>query len=178
MSNVKKNFVPLVEFLQANKGQKVSSILDQVIELCAAKSAGGVATASHKDDQGNLVAIRCSYYGKWMPVSHVEFGAKAGSTTGLNSMCKEGANNFSKAQRTFKAAKEALLNEVIAHTVQPDEVAGRLETLEAQRTTPLPFSVPGLMFDNLEDLLAHTSDDFDAIVNAQLASQPAPETTE
>lgn len=169
--NVKKAYVELVEFLEQNSDKKVKSILDEVKEMCAARSAGGVATASHKDEQGNVVAIRCGYFEKWFPVSHVEFGKKEGSATGYNSMCKEGANAFSKGQRDFRAAKEALLERVAAGEVQPSDIAKELEALEAARLTRPAFSIEGMGWDDLEECLAQSTADLDRLVEDYELSQ-------
>lgn len=164
MSNVKKAFQPVVEFLQENKDSKVKTVLDDVIEMCKAKSAGGVATASHRDENGDVVAIRCNYYGLWFPTSHVAFGRKEGSNTGFNSMCKEGANNFSKQQRQYKQARENLLDQVAAGELKPEQIPAEQEKLEAARKEPIPFSVPGMGWESLEDCLAQSTEDLDALV--------------
>lgn len=169
---IKKAYVNIVAFLQENKDKKVSTVLDQVVEMCQAKSAGGVATASHRDANGNVVAVRCNYFGLWFPTSHVDFGQKQGSATGLNSMCKEGANAFSLAQRTFKKGKEALLDKLSAGELAPADIAGELEKLEAARVRPVPFSIPGMGWEKLEDCLAQTPEQLDALV---AAAQPQPE---
>ena len=175
MSNIKKAFQPLVAFLQENENSKVKTVLDQVIEMCSAKSAGGVATASHRDDAGNVVAVRCNYFGKWFPTSHVEFGKKEGSSTGLNSMCKEGANAFSRAQREFRKAKEALLDQVAKGEINPQDITVHLEDLERARTTPVAYSVAGMGWDTLEECLAQDPAHLDAIVAEHEAAIAAAE---
>lgn len=168
---VKKAYQELVDFLRANEDKKVKSVLAQVIEMCTAKTAGGVATASHRDENGNVVAIRCNFFDKWFPISHVEFGKKEGSATGFNSMCKEGANAFSKQQRDFRAAKEKLLERVAAGEVEPADIQKHLEDLETARKTIPAFSIPGMGWDTLEECLAQTTEDLDALVAAAEAAQ-------
>lgn len=164
--NVKKAYVELVNFLEDNKGSKVNTILPEVIKMCQAKSAGGIATASHRDENGEVDAIRCAYFGLWFPTSHVDFGRKEGSATGFNSMCKEGANNFSRKQREHRLAKEKLLNNVQHGEIAPEDIGAELEKLEEQRKETIPFSVPGMGWENLEDCLAQSEGDLDALVAA------------
>lgn len=162
---VKKAYTQLVELLQANKDKKVSSILDQVIEMTSAKGAGGSATAFHKDEKGNVVAIRCSYFGLWMPTSHVKFGAKAGSASGFNSMSQEGVNNFGKQQRDAKKAKEQVLERVAKGELKPDQIQVELERIEAERKRIIPHST-GIGFKTLEECLAASPKELDAMVAA------------
>ena len=64
---IKKVFVEIVSLLEANPESRVKELLDQVKELASAKSAGGgAATTFHKDENGNVVAIRCYYHNLWM----------------------------------------------------------------------------------------------------------------
>lgn len=175
---VKKAYQEVVNFLRENENVKVKTILDRVIEMCTAKSAGGVATASHRDENGNVVAIRCNFFERWFPTSHVEFGRKEGSSTGFNSMCKEGANAFSKQQREFRAAKEALLAQVAAGEVAPTEIQAKLEELEVARKSIPAFSIPGMGWETLEECLAQSAEDLDRLVAAASKVEAAEEATE
>lgn len=173
---VKKAFESLVAFLTENQDKKVKSILAKITELCSAKSAGGSATTVHRDEAGNVTHVFDYYFKLWMPVSHVEFGKKEGSASGLNTMCKEGVSNWSKQQRDFKAAKEVLLNQVASGEVAPTDIAAKLEALEAKRTAVIPFSIAGVGAAELEDALAQTTEYLDAQVaahNQALADEAA-----
>src|SRR5688572_3299867 len=150
---VKKAYEGIVKFLEENQDRKVKAILPDVLEMCKAKGAGGVATASHKDENGNVVAIRCSFFGLWFPTSHVEFGKKEGSATGFNPMCKEGANAFSKQQRDYRSAKEALLDRVAKGELDPTKINAELEKLEAKRKQIPAYSVEGMGWETLEECL-------------------------
>jgi hypothetical protein len=165
--SVKKVFQPIIAHLEANPDVKVKSILAAIIDMCSAKSAGGGTTASHKDAEGNVVAVRCAYFGVWFPISHVEFGKKEGSATGLNSMCKEGANMFSQKQREFKNAKEKLMERVIAGTLKPENIAAEVAKLEKIRTTVPEYSVEGMGWETLEECTKQTPTSLDRLVKAQ-----------
>src|SRR5690606_41882083 len=73
-------------------------------------------------------AVRCYYHGKWMDPSIVDFGAKANSASGLNSMCKDGMSKWTKQQRVAKSAKEALLTAVASGEVPADRKSTRLNS--------------------------------------------------
>jgi hypothetical protein len=162
-TNVKKIFLPLIALLEANSGKSVKAILPEVLELAASKGAGGVATASHKVD-GQVVAVRCSFFEKWFPVSHVPFGNKEGSATGLNPMCKEGANLFSLMQREYKKGKEAILDKVASGDLAPEKIESELKKLEKARTDRPEYSVEGMGWDTLEECLAQKPATLDKLV--------------
>lgn len=168
---IKKAFVPLMELLEANKQKTVSSILSQVEEICSAKSAGGTATTVHKDKDGNITHIRCGYFKKWMPLSHVEFGAKAGSASGYNPMCKEGVANWTKAQRDFRKDKEDLFEKVMSKEISPEQAQKMQEKLEKARTTIVPHSA-GIGWDTVEEAVKVSKKDLDAMV-AKVTPQEA-----
>lgn len=156
MAKIKKAFEPIVTLLEANPGAKVKDILDQVREMASAKAGagGGKASTFHKVN-GTVIGIFDYYHKKWFDPRVVEFGTKSNSPTGLNTMCKDGANKWSKQQRELKALDETLLQEVIAGELKPGNVeaerAKRAEQITAIK--PLDGEFEGYGFDNLEDLL-------------------------
>ena len=162
---VKKAFGPLVDFLTENKDRKVSSILEEAVAMCTAKTAGGSASASHTTEDGRLL-IRCSFFELWFPVSHVEFGKKEGTSTGYNPMCKEGANQFSRLQREYRAGKEALLDQVANGSVEATEIEGKLAELESARTNRPAYSVPGMGWPDVESAAAVSEAELDALIPA------------
>lgn len=154
---IKKAFEPIITLLQANPGAKVKDILEQAIDIAAAKAGagGGKASTFHKVGD-TVVGVFCYYHKLWMDPRVVEFGAKSTSPTGLNTMCKDGANKWSKQQRDKKAIDEQLLSDVIAGTIAPDAV----EAERAKRVEELSAIVPredGYGFESLEDLLADSA---------------------
>lgn len=110
---IKKVYIALIEFLEANKDSKVKTILDGAIELCSAKVGGGRnAENVLRNEAGEVVAVFCYYHKMYEPVADVEYGKKATSSTGLNSMCKEGTSNWTKQQRAYKKAGEEMLTSI------------------------------------------------------------------
>lgn len=152
---IKKAFVDIVEFLQENEKKTVKSILPDVIEMASAKAGGGSGGGStfHKNDKGEVVAIRCFYHGLWMSPQVVEFGKKANSSTGYNTMCKEGVSKWTKQQRDAKKAREDLLTKVAASEIEPSKLPAEMEAIEEARKTVIP-PADGYGFATLEDCLA------------------------
>lgn len=139
-SKVKKVFVDLIAHLEANADKKVKSILPEIIAMCEAKQGGGAGHASTfvKNDKGEVVAVRCFYHKLWMSPQVADFGGKASSSTGLNSMCKDGVSKWTKQQRDFKAAQSDLLMKVASGEIQPSQLASEMEALEAARNVIVP----------------------------------------
>ena len=154
MTAIKKAFQPIVSLLQANPDVKVKTLMDQVLELATAKSAGGGdASTFHKDANGNVVAIRCYYHQLWMNPAVAEFGKKTGSASGYNTMCKDGLSKWNKQQTQYKNGKDALLDQVAKGEVQVADIAARTEELEAARKAIIPRE-DGYGFATLEECLA------------------------
>lgn len=136
---IKKAYVEIVEFLEANENSKVKTILDAVKDMCSAKSGGGGGGSSfRKDDDGNVTAIFCYYHKKWEDPNVVEFGKKATSPTGMNNMCKEGTSQWTKQHRAAKKAKEDLLNQVATGEVAPEDIAKHQEAIDAAMNEIVP----------------------------------------
>lgn len=151
---IKKAFVGIIEFLEANVGSKVKTILPEVIELASAKSGGaGGESKSLRDADNKVTHVYCYYHKKWEPVADVEFGAKASSATGLNNMCKEGVSAWTGAVRTAKKANEQLLNDVGEGKVAPGDIATTRADIESARAVITPRK-DGVGFETLEDVHA------------------------
>lgn len=159
MSAIKKAYAQIVELLQANENAKVKTILPQVIELASAKSGGGGggATTFHKNADGVVVAIRCFYHKKWMSPEVAEFGAKANTATGFNTMCKTGVSHWTKQQREAKNAKEQLLTGIASGEVSHTELADRLQAIEDARNLVVDRE-DGYGFETLEECLADNAE--------------------
>lgn len=132
MSNVKKVFVEIAQLLNDNSNKKVSTILPQLMELMTSKNGGGsdIGKTFIKNDQDEVVAIFCYYHKKWELISECEYGSKKGTSTNLNTMCKEGVSHWTKQQRVAKKGKEDLLNQVMNGEVAQDDIASAMEELE------------------------------------------------
>lgn len=136
MSNIKKAYVEIVELLEANKDAKVKSIMEQVIALASAKTSRASGDTAIRDSEGNVVAIQDYYFKRFMPLvgdKAVEFGAKKNSTTGLNTMCKEGVSNWTKQQRVAKQANEELLTRVANGEVKPTDIVAEQARINDER---------------------------------------------
>lgn len=139
MAKIKKAFEEIVNFLEENKNSKVSTVLDGVIQLASAKAGGGGGAQNFiKDADGNVTHIFCYYHKKWEPVAEVEFGKKASSPTGYNSMCKEGTSQWTKQQRAAKKANEELLTQVSAGEVLPGDIASVQEGIAEEKAKIVP----------------------------------------
>lgn len=149
---IKKAFQDIVEYLQTNDTCIVADVLPHILSLASAKAGGGKCSAHHRDDEGNVVAIRCFYHGTWMDPRVVEFGKKVSSASGLNSMCKEGSSKWTKQQRDAKKAKEQLLMEVASGELDPSDLAQCLTDIEDARNEVVPFS--GTDYETLEELIS------------------------
>ena len=154
MSNIKKAYQPIMSLLAANMSSTVEDIYEEALALTVAQTGGGggKATTFHRDEDGNVVAIRCGYFGLWFLTSEVEFGAKKGSASGFNTMCKEGVSLWNKQQTAAKKAKEQLLSDVASGEVDASDIAAIQEEIEAARNERPEPSVPG--FETLEEALA------------------------
>lgn len=128
--SIKKIYVELVELLETNQNKKVSSILEEVRLMCESKVQ---ETTSMFDAEGNVIAIYCYYHKQWEIVSAVEYGAKASSKTGLNSMCKIGTSLWTKAQRDAKKELAELLTKVATGTVEPSDIPSLQAEIEVKR---------------------------------------------
>lgn len=158
-TNVKVRLLPLVQFLIENQAKKVSTILEEVITLASpaprATTTRTRAPSAIRDDADNVVGIYDTYFKRWMPVvgsKAVEFGVKASSNTGFNSMSKVGQNHWAKSNGQAKAILDSLLDKVIKGELTPEQVAGQKAEADALRIT-IEHTDDG--FDTLEDLHAY-----------------------
>ena len=140
MSNVKKVFIDIANLLEVNKNKKVSTILPQLLELMTAKNSGGsdIGSSYLKDDEGNVFAVFCYYHKKWELIEAVKYGAKKGTSSGLNTMCKEGVSKWTKQQRVAKKAKSELLDEVASGDIDVSDIGGVQEEIETNRAKVEP----------------------------------------
>ena len=155
---IKKAFIELHAMLLANEDKKVKTIMPDAIELMSAKGAGGGASSVHRAEDGSVLAILDYYFKKWLPVEFVEYGAKANSASGLNTMCKLGTSLWTKQQREFKKGKENLLELVAAGEVLPTEIQDKLDELEAERGFIADYPIPEVAFESTADFDAADHD--------------------
>ena len=127
---IKKAYTEIAQFLEDNTNKKVSTIMPQLIDMMSGQTQSCVRRA----EDGTVEAIFCYYHKEWELVSEVEYGAKASSSTGLNSMCKVGVSHWTKQQRISKKAKEQLLEDVASGEVHSDDLADIMSDIEEART--------------------------------------------
>lgn len=147
---IKKAYVELVNFLEANKDKKVATLLDSILEMCESKKQSQTFL---KDEEGNVIAIYCYYHKQWELLSEVPYGSKANSSTGFNTMCKVGTSKWTKAQSDAKKAKAELLDNVASGKIEPSSLTKLMSDIEEKRqeidTTEMPNG-----YASLEDLEA------------------------
>lgn len=157
MSTIKKAFQPIMALLATavSEGTATQDVYDAALELTKAKvgSGGGKATTFIKNDDGVVVAVFCYYHKKWMDPRVAEFGLKASSATGLNSMCKDGVSKWTKAKNAAKTAEAGLLEQVISGDLAAEDVKAEQERIADEAATIIPRE-DGYGFDTSEECLA------------------------
>lgn len=134
MSTVKKDFVELVELLEANRDKKVSTILGEVLEIATSKKK---SKTFQVDEDGNITMIFCYYHKEWEPVEL--YGKKSSSTTGYNTMCKQGVNQWTRQQAEAKKEKDKLLESFANGDILQDDIKEALEEIEQNRKRIVPL---------------------------------------
>jgi len=158
MATIKKAYQAIVSVLttavEADENATIASVLDEVTTLAAAKtgSGGGKATAFHRDENGEVVAIKCYYHKLWMDPRVVEFGKKATSPTGMNNMCKEGVSNWTKQQRDVKTQEADLLGRVTSGDLAVEDIPAEQERIAEEAKVVNPRE-DGYGFETLEECL-------------------------
>lgn len=151
MTQVKKMYAEIHALLTENQNRKVKTVLPQLEELMAKKkNLSGQEKTFAKDDEGNVICVFCYYHKKWELLTDVEYGAKKGTSTGLNTMCKEGVSKWTKQQRVRKQDEANILTKLASGELEVTEIgSAKDDILEASK-----LIVPredGHGFDTLED---------------------------
>lgn len=128
MSTIKKGYVEVYNILVSNKDKKVSSIMDQLLPIMESQQRD----KNHFEDDDGL-HVFCYYHKEWELTSQVEYGKKVNTSTGLNSMCKVGTNQWTKQQREFKKSKAELLNFVANGDLAIEDINDEIEKLEVEK---------------------------------------------
>lgn len=150
---IKKAYVELVELLEANQNKKVQSILEQVYSMTTSNKMDSTVI---RDADDNVIAIFCYYHKQWELISEVEYGKKASSKTGFNTMCKKGTSMWTKKQSMAKKAKEQLLIDVSNGNVDATDIVHLNEEIEANRVAIDMTDAPN-GYANEDDLMAAIS---------------------
>lgn len=136
---MKKQFEEIYAVLEANQNKKVSSIMPELIKLMARKNnASGQANTFIKNEAGEVTHVFCYYHKLWEEVAKVEYGAKANTATGLNTMCKEGVSNWTKQQRVKKQKEAALLSKVASGEIAVEDIGTIQAELQEEAKTIIP----------------------------------------
>lgn len=179
MSTIKKVFSELNELLQANKDMLVSDLMPQLTKLMSAKVGGSEVGATNlKDNEGNVIAIYCYYHKKWELLADHEYGLKASSVTGYNSMCKIGVNAWTTQQRITKKATEALLTKLQSGELTLELLPEAKAEIEEQRNAIVFAEKYPKAYDTIEALqtisqqvkdleIVAMIDDLSDVINAQ-----------
>lgn len=170
---IKKAYVELVAFLEANENKKVKTILSELKAMCEAKNSSGSDTGSTfiKDEDENVVAIYCYYFKRWMPLCDVEFGAKKNTASGFNTMCKSGVSLWTKQQRVAKRAKELLLDQVSSGEITVEQLPELQASIEEARK--LIAECDEVNFETSDELNAYLRGDENAWEREEEAEREA-----
>ena len=149
---IKKQFEEIHKFLVEHKDKKVESILPMLTQLMSSKNQERTYVA---DDEGNIIAIYCYYHKRWELVDYIEYGRKASTATGYNSMCKEGVREWTRQQNEAKKQKEILLAKVATEQINTEQLTAELQKIEAERSKikPLPKEFDKYSYKTKEEVL-------------------------
>ena len=143
------------EFLEMNSNKKVSSIQEELLAMIS-KLNSSTGKTFYRDEDGNILAIRCYYYKRWMPLvgpNSVEFGTKTSSTTGFNTMCKEGVKAWTRMNKSRKELDSRILDMLMSGELTHDEVKSykseQLEKINTIEPTDLGYDTLEECLDNL-----------------------------
>ncbi len=157
---IKKDQQALFDHLQSLLNKKLTAaVIDDIAnKFLATKNSNGSGsrTTAYYGADRNLVAVYCYYHKQWELVKHIEYGQKAGTKTGLNTMCKEGVSAWTKQNRQKSKAKDELLAQYTAGSIDSDAFKEALTALDAPFTIE-PHSDEEHSFATLEALEQYLS---------------------
>ncbi len=125
---IKKVYIDVFAFLETNKNKKIETILPELIKMMKSKQSPKNFLTN---EEGVVTHLFCYYHKMWESVEY--YGSKKHSSSGFNSMCKLGVNQWTKQQRLFKNGEQSLLDDIVLGTLSVDEVQKSRETLELIR---------------------------------------------
>lgn len=109
MTTIKKDYLSIVAFLEANENKKVKTILEELKLMCTKKTND---KTFELDEEGNVTRVYCYYHKCWEDVDTYAYGPKKNTASGLNTMCKEGVSKWTKQQRVAKQERSELLTKL------------------------------------------------------------------
>jgi hypothetical protein len=138
---VRKTFVPMIDFLNANANKRVSTLLPTLLEMASSRTAQN-DHVFYDAITGEVYAVLCYYHQKYEIVGtekgQADYGNKAGSVTGLNNQCKEGTNAYSKRNREYKAANTELMNQLLSGKLTGEEGPAQKAAIDAAFLVVIP----------------------------------------
>lgn len=160
--SIKKAYEPIiaamVAALETNPKVRLADVMEEIKALASAKAARSVEGKSAiRDASGTVVAIFDYYFKRWMPLvgeKAVEFGKKANTNTGFNTMCKEGVSLWTKQQNDATKANKQLLEDVKSGTIQATDIGARQEEIEVARKSIAPTELGFVSEDEVNAYLA------------------------
>lgn len=140
MTSIKKAYTGIVGILEAalaeNPKAKVADVIEAVRAEASAKTTRAGGSTFIKDVEGNVVAVSCYYFKRWMPLvgeKAVEFGKKANTVTGLNTMCKEGTSHWTKQQAEARKAEVSMIDKLKSGELATTDIDAEKARIEEQR---------------------------------------------
>lgn len=160
-------FAQAIEAMKAGKVKKsiieeANGFYNEALFLTASKKSNGSgssSTAYFDPETRELVAVFCYYHKRWELVSSIEYGKKAGTKTGLNTMCKEGTSAWTKANRKLQKAKDELTQKLLKNELSHEEFNTQYHEISFGIE---PHSNEEHSFATLDELLAYVNADSSA----------------
>jgi len=147
INNTKKSFSEVVAFLEASKNKKVATILPMIYEMTKAKNQAKTSF----ELGGQVVAIYCYYHKQWEILADVDYGLKASSSTGWNTMCKVGVNLWTKQNRNVKQVGNIIIDMLEAGELGTNDIADKKAELLALARVLDDTNKP-IGFDTIDDV--------------------------
>ncbi len=169
---IKKALQEVYDFLNNPElsAKKVGSVLAEFNRLCESKVNRTEGSTYLMNSQNEPVAIRCSEFERWYPISDASphsaiFPPKKGTSTGLNGMCIDGYANWTARNNARLSALKGLTDMVMGWMKEGNDFE-TIERLKAEyvaewQATMTAKSQPtdeSLGFVELAELLAHLDD--------------------
>jgi len=138
---IKKQFEPIIGFLESNSDKTVQEIMGAVLAMC--ESTRTNITSVFHPETGEVLAIYCYYHKQWEMVHVFEYGVKKSTSTGLNTMCKEGASHWNKQWKKSKLASDQILVDLLNGSIQQEQIFGIQRIIERDKFAIKETEVPG-----------------------------------
>lgn len=154
MITIKKDMQDLYNHLQTLENKKLTpKVLEEIAAtyLATKNSNGSGSRTTAYYVNRDLVAVFCYYHKRWELVNSIEYGNKAGTKTGLNTMCKEGVSAWTKSNRQKTKAKDDLLASYTKGDIDSDAFKTALQALDEPAVIE-PHSDEEHSFGTIEEL--------------------------